>query len=71
MAETLAEGSSPSVNRLATPKESIGQRLRACREQPSLSLRELAGRLELSPSAVLKIKTGKYKPFTLESGARA
>lgn len=40
----------------------IGQRLRRIRLEHGISLRELARRLDLSPSAVSKIETGKMRP---------
>lgn len=41
---------------------SIGQKLRARREEKGLTLRELARRLGVSPSAISKIETNKYRP---------
>ena len=46
-----AEGTSP-----------LGERLRAERDRLGLSLRELARRLEVSPSLVSQIETGKIQP---------
>jgi transcriptional regulator with XRE-family HTH domain len=43
-------------------REDVGQRIRAYREESNLSLRELARRLGISPSAVSQIETGKSKP---------
>jgi transcriptional regulator with XRE-family HTH domain len=40
----------------------LGPRLRAIRLRRGLSLRELARRLELSPSAISQIETGKMQP---------
>ncbi len=40
----------------------VGARLRAERDRLGLSLRELARRLEVSPSLVSKIETGKIQP---------
>jgi transcriptional regulator with XRE-family HTH domain len=40
----------------------VGRRLRLHREQRQLSLRELARRLGLSPSAISQIETGKSRP---------
>ena len=40
----------------------LGPRLRAIRKRRGLSLRELAGRLELSASSVSQIETGKLRP---------
>lgn len=42
--------------------EDVGPRLRARREEQGLSLRELARRLGISPSAVSQIETGKSRP---------
>jgi transcriptional regulator with XRE-family HTH domain len=42
--------------------ESVGQQLRARREEAELSLRELARRLGISPSALSQIETGKSRP---------
>src|SRR5947199_8205169 len=41
---------------------SVGPRLRERRAQLGLSLRELARRLEVSPSLVSQIETGKIQP---------
>jgi transcriptional regulator with XRE-family HTH domain len=43
-------------------EESVGQQLRARREETQLSLRELARRLGISPSALSQIETGKSRP---------
>src|SRR5437764_5944565 len=43
-------------------REDVGQRLRTHREARSISLRELARRLGLSPSAISQIETGKSRP---------
>lgn len=53
-----------SVRRTARPplEEDVGPRLRAHREQRGLSLRELARRLGVSPSAISQIETGKSRP---------
>jgi transcriptional regulator with XRE-family HTH domain len=42
--------------------EDVGRRLRARREEQGLSLRELARRLGMSPSAISQIETGKSRP---------
>jgi transcriptional regulator with XRE-family HTH domain len=42
--------------------ENVGQQLRARREDSGLSLRELARRLGISPSALSQIETGKSRP---------
>jgi len=55
----------PAAARRQTPAEigeSVGQQLRAHREEARLSLRELARRLEISPSALSQIETGKSRP---------
>ena len=53
-----------AVRRSARPplEEDVGPRLRAHREQRGLSLRELARRLGVSPSAISQIETGKSRP---------
>jgi transcriptional regulator with XRE-family HTH domain len=43
-------------------EEDVGPRLRAHREERGLSLRELARRLGVSPSAISQIETGKSRP---------
>ncbi len=43
-------------------QDGVGQRLRAEREGHGLSLRELARRLEISPSALSQIETGRSRP---------
>jgi transcriptional regulator with XRE-family HTH domain len=45
-----------------TPPSVLGPRLRALRLRRGLSLRELARRLELSPSSISQIETGKMQP---------
>jgi transcriptional regulator with XRE-family HTH domain len=42
--------------------DDVGPRLRAQREKRQLSLREVARRLNISPSAVSQIETGKSRP---------
>jgi transcriptional regulator with XRE-family HTH domain len=42
--------------------QDVGQKLRARREEHGLSLRELARRLGISPSALSQIETGKSRP---------
>jgi transcriptional regulator with XRE-family HTH domain len=44
------------------PPSVLGPRLRALRLRRGLSLRELARRLELSPSSISQIETGKMQP---------
>lgn len=43
-------------------EDDVGRRLRAHREERELSLRELARRLGISPSAISQIETGKSRP---------
>src|SRR3954452_12420552 len=43
-------------------QDGVGQRLRVERERRGLSLRELARRLEISPSALSQIETGRSRP---------
>ena len=54
----------PARKRTTRPplEEDVGPRLRAHREQRGLSLRELARRLGVSPSAISQIETGKSRP---------
>src|SRR3954447_11034146 len=49
-------------DRTESPGDEIGSRLRAERERQGLSLRKLAGRLEISPSALSQIETGRSRP---------
>src|SRR5438477_10205784 len=46
----------------AVVDDDVGPRLRLHREQQQLSLRELARRLSISPSALSQIETGKSRP---------
>src|ERR671930_1857996 len=43
-------------------QDGVGQRLRAERERRRVSLRELARRLAISPSALSQIETGRSRP---------
>ena len=43
-------------------QDGVGQRLRSERERQGISLRKLAGRLALSPSALSQIETGRSRP---------
>src|SRR5919204_1739753 len=62
----MAASSSPERRRVRAPSEAVhedvGQELRAQREEKGLSLRELARRLSISPSALSQIETGKSRP---------
>lgn len=51
-----------TVTTVSQTLSGMGQRLREIRLERGISLRELARRLELSPSAVSKIETGKMQP---------
>jgi transcriptional regulator with XRE-family HTH domain len=63
MPRHMAEETGAAIaKRLAGSEESIGQRLRSRREERGLSLRELARRVNVSPSAISKIETDKYRP---------
>lgn len=44
------------------PEDEIGKHLRARREERGLSLRKLAARLDISPSALSQIETGRSRP---------
>jgi transcriptional regulator with XRE-family HTH domain len=52
----------PAAARVSRAPSLLGPRLRAIRQRRGLSLRELAGRLELSASSVSQIETGKLRP---------
>jgi transcriptional regulator with XRE-family HTH domain len=45
-----------------TSEDDVPQRLREARESAGLSLRQLAKRLDISPSALSQIETGKSRP---------
>ena len=47
---------------VSTADDTLGTRLRAERERRGLTLRELARRLEVSPSLFSQIETGKTQP---------
>jgi transcriptional regulator with XRE-family HTH domain len=49
-------------DRTAELHDGVGQRLRAERERHGMSLRELARRLGISPSALSQIETGRSRP---------
>ena len=53
---TASRGMSPELG------QDVGHKLRARREASGLSLRGLARRLEISPSALSQIETGKSRP---------
>ncbi|HEY1368551.1 MAG TPA: helix-turn-helix domain-containing protein [Gaiellaceae bacterium] len=62
----MAKRSSPTRRRVnldrAVDGAAVGQRIRAHREQAGISLRELARRLGLSPSAISQIETARSRP---------
>jgi transcriptional regulator with XRE-family HTH domain len=58
----MSERESVAVQGVAPGDDSLGARLRAERERSGLTLRELARRLEVSPSLVSQIETGKSQP---------
>ena len=57
----MVQGKSSVANAL-DGSSGLGPRLRAIRRSRGLSLRELARRLELSPSSISQIETGKMQP---------
>src|SRR2546430_14769740 len=52
----------PSAAAAVDAPSTLGPRLRAIRLGKGIGLRELARRLELSPSAISQIETGKMQP---------
>src|SRR5919204_2377276 len=60
-ARSAPTGRSAQPGRLAV-RDDVGRRIREHREQSNLSLRELARRLGISPSAISQIETGKSRP---------
>jgi transcriptional regulator with XRE-family HTH domain len=59
-ARSQPAAASSDVNKLAV-EDDIGRRLRLRREERGLSLRELARRLGISPSAISQFETGKSR----------
>ncbi len=57
----MMQGSS-SVAKVSDASSMLGPRLRTIRLRRGLSLRELARRLDLSPSSISQIETGKMQP---------
>ena len=55
-------GRESAVEQVPSGEDTLGTRLRVERERRGLSLRELARRLEVSPSLVSQIETGKTQP---------
>lgn len=62
MATKPASGDRRRRENAPTVQDDVGRRLRMHREERELSLRELARRLGLSPSAISQIETGKSRP---------
>jgi DNA-binding XRE family transcriptional regulator/mannose-6-phosphate isomerase-like protein (cupin superfamily) len=58
----MSERQSAAAHGVSPGDDSLGARLRAERERSGLTLRELARRLEVSPSLVSQIETGKSQP---------
>jgi transcriptional regulator with XRE-family HTH domain len=52
----------PARTALSVVDDDVPRRLRAERERRGISLRELARRLEVSPSAISQIETGRARP---------
>ena len=61
-AEGVSERHTATAQRASSGDDTLGTRLRAERERSGLTLRELARRLEVSPSLVSQIETGKSQP---------
>ena len=59
--KSAPEGRSTRARRLSV-RDDVGRRIRKHREESKLSLRELARRLGISPSAISQIETGKSRP---------
>jgi transcriptional regulator with XRE-family HTH domain len=63
LVSTTSRSSRPRAGgRVGPLHDDVGRRLRARREEANLSLRELARRLGISPSAISQIETGKSRP---------
>jgi transcriptional regulator with XRE-family HTH domain len=58
----MSESQSAAEQPAAAGEDTLGSRLRSERERRGLTLRELARRLEVSPSLVSQIETGKTQP---------
>ena len=52
----------PARSALSVVDDAVPRRLRAERERRGISLRELARRLDISPSAISQIETGRARP---------
>ena len=58
----MAERASAARSTLSVVDDDVPRRLRAERERRGISLRELARRLAISPSAISQIETGRARP---------
>ena len=58
----MAERASAARSTLSVVDDDVPRRLRAERERRGISLRELARRLKISPSAISQIETGRARP---------
>jgi len=58
----VAERASAARSTLSVVDDDVPRRLRAERERRGISLRELARRLKISPSAISQIETGRARP---------
>src|SRR5437763_10263236 len=52
----------PAAANISDASSDLGPRLRAIRLRQAIGLRELARRLDLSPSSISQIETGKIRP---------
>ncbi len=52
----------PAAPNIADAPSDLGPRLRAIRLRQGVGVRELARRLDLSPSSISQIETGKTRP---------
>src|SRR5438094_9995249 len=55
-------GEKPVAADISDASSDLGPRLRAIRLRQGVGLRELARRLDLSPSSISQIETGKIRP---------
>jgi len=62
IAPMATEGSAPKESRQGVMDDELPRRLRAERERRKISVRELARRLDVTPSAISQIETGRARP---------
>jgi len=62
IAPMATEGSAPKESRQGVMDDELPRRLRAERERRRISVRELARRLDVTPSAISQIETGRARP---------